>query len=290
MTMFRVLSEEEVKNVVRWKAPDHTGQALPVANTRQVAVRHEPPANTEVRPVHQPANQPALSGAARSRADQSVSRAVTGEDGEVSASAAPVAFAYRNQSGQHLNENIDSMSTATVALPNASADMLQASYDEGYARGFAEGNAELHQQSIKQLHTVLDSMNRAVSDYNDVALEQEVLAMSLKIAGLLVQREIESDPVAMQQLVHLGLQQLPVSAVDSKCVHLHPMDANRVRQLSGTGSGISIVDDPSLDHGQCRIEAGASVVHAGLDNWLSAMASQLGLSNQSELTIPKTID
>ncbi len=34
--MFRVLSEDESKNVVRWQAPDLKG-SVPVANTRQVA-------------------------------------------------------------------------------------------------------------------------------------------------------------------------------------------------------------------------------------------------------------
>ena len=41
--MFRVLSEEEAKSVVRWKAPDIGGNPLAMANTRQIVKPQKAP-------------------------------------------------------------------------------------------------------------------------------------------------------------------------------------------------------------------------------------------------------
>jgi flagellar biosynthesis/type III secretory pathway protein FliH len=171
----------------------------------------------------------------------------------------------------------DSQSTANISLPNPSADMLQASYDDGYAKGFAEGNAALHQQSVKELQSIIDGISLSASDYRNEALEQEVLAMSLKIAGLLVRHGIDVDKNALYQLVCLGLEQLPSMTSDAKRVHLHPLDANVVRELLEHNANVQVKDDIALERGQCRIESGASVVHAGIDDWLNSLAKQLGL-------------
>lgn len=264
MIMFRVLSEEEARKVVRWKAPDIGNN---VADTLQIAKPVKSQTEEAITPVFR--SQPVSPDDGTESATRRVPESVSVEDPVYK----PAVRTYKPLRPGHAAKP----ATTDIQLANPSAEMLKASYDDGYARGYAEGNAALHQQSVKELKTVFNALSARVNDFENASLEQEVLAMSLKIAELLVQREISIDVSAMQKFVQLGLQQLPATASGPALVYLHPLDANVVRESIDYGKEVRIVDDTALERGQCRIEAGASVVHAGVDDWLYSMAAQMGL-------------
>lgn len=276
--MFRVLSDEEAKRVVRWKAPDIGNNPLSVVNTQQIVRPAKSPPDMPMTPIlhNKPVDDAPVSSAQSAPAIQ---KAVSVDES-----------VYKPTTARVINSGDDSRTTANLALSNPSADMLQASYDDGYSRGYAEGNAALHQQSLKELQSIVTALTHSASEYRNEALENEVLAMSLKIAGLLVHREIEVDRNALCQLVRLGLEQLPAMTADTKRVYLHPLDAHVVRELLDQNTNVQIVDDAGLDRGQCRIEAGASVVHAGVDDWLTVLAGQLGLAEYAQPTDTSSVD
>jgi flagellar biosynthesis/type III secretory pathway protein FliH len=269
--MFRVLSEEEARKVVRWKAPDIGNN---VADTMQIAKPAKTQTEETVTPVFR--SQPSSSEAGTDTTTRRTPKSVSVEEPVYK----PAARTYKPILPGHAAKP----ATTDIQLANPSAEMLKASYDDGYARGYAEGNAALHQQSVKELKTIVSALSERVNDFENASLEQEVLAMSLKIAELLVQREISIDMNVMQKFVQLGLQQLPATASGPAFVYLHPLDANVVRESIDYGKEVRIVDDTALDRGQCRIEAGASVVHAGVDDWLYSMAAQMGLVTEATIT------
>lgn len=269
--MFRVLSEEEARSVVRWKAPD-IGNS--VVDTPQVAKPAKTQKEQTITPVFR--NQAEVPEAGADSAQQRLPESVSVED--------PVYKPSGKTYKPLLSERTAKPATTNIQLANPSAEMLQASYDDGYARGYAEGNAALHQQSVKEIKNVVSALSARVEEFKNVSLEEEVVAMSLKIAELLLQREISTDASTMQKFVQLGLQQLPSTASGPAVVYLHPLDANVVRESVGQGHDVRIVDDTRLDRGQCRIESGASVVHAGVDDWLYSMAAQLGLATEAATT------
>lgn len=270
--MFRVLSDEEARSVVRWKAPDIGNN---VADTLQIAKPAKTLKEETITPVFR--KQPEAAEVTAESAERRFPESVSVEDPVYK----PAAKTYK----PILAERSAKPATTDIQLANPSAEMLQASYDDGYARGYAEGNAALHQQSVKEMKTIVNALSERVNDFKNASLEEEVLAMSLKIAELLLQREISTDAGAMKKFVQLGLQQLPSTASGPAFVYLHPLDANVVRDTIDDGHDVRIVDDTRLDRGQCRIEAGASVVHAGLDDWLYSMAAQLGLATDAAPTV-----
>lgn len=273
--MFRVLSEDEARKAIRWQAPELGKGNRQVADTRQV-----------VSSVAQPANQNLPKRQIRPQLTKSAPKTHTSAP-ELQASF-PIAASSVNTAAEAPNP--DAASTANISLSNPSADMLQSSYDEGYtrgleeghARGYAEGNAALHQQAVVRLNGVIAALEQARPATSDSEIEQEVTALSLEIARVLLKREIKVDVEALGRLVHLGLEQLPGSQEQMRQVRLHPLDALAIRELLIDTDKLEVVDDSTLAQGDCVVECASSVVHAGVDNWMDTMASQLGLSPISD--------
>lgn len=259
--MFRVLSEDEARRVTRWQAPELKGP-VPIANTRQVAtpVRlGESLAGRGKSMTDREGGQSGLTSGSELHSSESMSHGSVGSDQGTSAGG--------------------ESRTAGIPMPGQSADMLQSSYDEGYACGFAEGNAQLHQQSVQQLQALVETLGKPALQVPDAELEQEVLALSLGIARLVLGRELEVDEAALSSLVRRGIAQLPNAGNSEVQVHLHPLDAGMMSEVTQLPDNVDIVEDGSLDRSDCRIVSGASTVHSGMDDWLAIIAAELGMTS-----------
>lgn len=269
--MFRVLSEEEARKAVRWRAPELNKAGVQIADTRQVVSSLKQPTQQDIDTLL--AQSPQIRSAPpihTSAPELQASHGTAASSASITASEVEAAMVAV---------------TANVPLPNPSADMLQTSYDEGHsrgweegqARGFAEGNAALHQQSVTRLNGVITALNQTRVNSDDSALEQEVLELSLEIARVLLRREVCVEPEALVTLVKQGLQQLPSSNDVMRHVRLHPLDAKVIRELLIDTENLEVIDDPELNQGDCIVDSASSVVHAGIDHWLENIAAQLGI-------------
>ena len=242
--MFRVLSEEEAGKVTRWKAPELDISTAARAKTTEWTSPIIPAVDKPQRTASAESLKPLLDPETASSALRSLA-----------ASSAP---------------------PANLSVANPSVDIVQTSYDDGYAKGYSEGNAALHQQAVKELHNVINAIRQSGGNSQDYSLHQEVVGLSIDIARILLAREVQVDSDAMLQLVRAGLEQLPSMASGSSRVHLHPLDANVVRD-SIELSDVQIVDDLALKRGNCRITTNTSTLECGIDQWLEGVARQLGI-------------
>ncbi|MGQ7848475.1 FliH/SctL family protein [Granulosicoccus sp. 3-233] len=260
--MFRVLSEDEAKQVTRWHAPELKG-SVPVANTRQIAT---PVRLGETMPGR--AAPPAHGAGAQLQSSVSALHSSDGQDrldqGIGSAGMAP-----------------EHATTTSMPMAGQSADMLQASYDEGYTSGYAEGNAQLHQQSVQQLQAMIDTLGKPALKVPDAELEQEVMALSLEIARLVLGRELQMDNETLASLVRRGIEQLPNAGKANVQVHLNPLDAAMLEEVAQLPDNVDIVVDGAVKRSDCRIVSGASTVHGGLDDWLAIVGAELGVTSHT---------
>jgi len=164
-------------------------------------------------------------------------------------------------------------------VPAVSADMLQASYDEGYAKGCSDTREALEENYVKELKTVIAALKAATVRHKDAGLEQEVLALTLDVAKLVIRREMNFDEKLILSIISAGLDQLPGGSDSSACVNLNPFDAAIVRRHIIEEDTFRVVDDPELERGGCRIDYGKSVVNCGIDDWLALVSAQLGLTS-----------
>ncbi len=267
MTLFRVLSEAESKKVTRWQAPDLGTDTSKVAKTRQQANPRQS-ANDDI------GMQSLLGGLELKRGAVPIPsvapRLQTINPIDVLASHMS---AQASRAGQQAD--------ASQVGAAASAQMVQSSYDEGYGKGFAAGSTALHQQAVQELTLVINALGSVNSRQDDSELEDELVKMAVDIARLVIQKEISIDQTIIHDIVRTGLEQLPGNPESSTCVNLHPADAIIVRDNMRPDAGVTIIEDISLERGACHIESGASIVKAGVNDWLLNISEQLGLNPKS---------
>lgn len=254
--MFRVLSAEEAEKAVRWKAPDVSTSASHIIHVKTPA---------------SPLSLNSLQAEALSSQSQA---AVNNTTLVTSAPALQAAQTLEKVAGPE-----------TTALDQPSVGMMQSSYDEGYSQGYAEGTKALMESHVAELATLISSIRRETETVEQGPVEKEVYALSIDIARVLLQREIELVPDTLVQLVKSGLEQLPSASGGVKQVYLNPIDVEIVRRELGHLPELALVPDDRLERGECKLQSQSSTVYSGVENWLETMAVELGL-----LSSPSTPD
>jgi len=161
-------------------------------------------------------------------------------------------------------------------------------WEHGVAEGRAAGNAAiqsaqqqlLDQQSLQvaRLAAILDLLARPLLEL-DASVHQQLGALAGAIARQLVRRELRIHPEQIIAVIRETLVLLPASAREVR-IHLHPEDAALVRErLSEPGAerAWSLIEDPVVGRGGCRITSEYSTIDAQVESRLgAAIATALG--------------
>jgi flagellar assembly protein FliH len=160
----------------------------------------------------------------------------------------------------------------------------QEAYSKGHAAGLAAARAE-SQQALNQLKTQvanIDKMLGAISQpFKDLdsQVEEQLVQLAVTIARQLVRRELRMDPAQVIAIVRESVALLPAATRDVR-VHLHPEDANVVREKLATPSADrawTIVEDPVMTRGGCRVTTDTASIDSRLETRIqSIMAAILG--------------
>ena len=247
MTLFRVLTEEESRSVKRWQAP-----ALSSAEAT-VKVASQPSSRQSTVPENANETDAEDDSHDEFRSDVEPDNSVEADE-----------------------ENIESTSLEetpinVAAAANISAEMLQSSYDEGFSAGFAEGNAAAYESDNQGLSKILKSLSEQ-EVLRDETLLEDIIELVKVTTGLILNQEIKTDATLIKDWVVEGLARLP-SATAASIVRMHPLDADRVKQLVDQDLAIRIVEDNTLNRGDCHIEVGASSVRTGVYEQICRLTS-----------------
>ena len=238
MTLFRVLTEEESRSVKRWQAPSLSSAEA------TLKVASQPSSRQSTMPEN--ANE---------------------TDAEDDSHDAIRSDVEPDSSVKADEENTESVSLEetpmnVAAAANISAEMLQSSYDEGFSAGFAEGNAAAYETDNQGLSKILKSLSEQEVLRDETILE-DIIELVKVTTGLVLNQEIKTDASLIKDWVIEGLARLPATTAASM-VRMHPLDADRVKQLVDPDLAIRIVEDKKLNRGDCHIEVGASSVRTGV--------------------------
>jgi flagellar assembly protein FliH len=150
----------------------------------------------------------------------------------------------------------------------------------GYAAGMARAQSEMQSRlqevdaRVRRLDEVLQHLAQPLKAL-DADVERQLLQLALTVGQQLARRELQLDPSQVVAIVRQCLEQLPVNARDVR-VHLHPQDAECVRERLATPGGErawSLVDDPTLARGGCVVRSEHSQIDARLQSRLAALAA-----------------
>jgi flagellar assembly protein FliH len=165
-------------------------------------------------------------------------------------------------------------------------DVERRAYEEAYAQGRREGLESARIEGDKQIAQLkaqvarLDALCAALTQPLkdlDAQVENELTHLALTIARQLVRRELRIDPAQVIAVIRETVALLPASARGVR-VHLHPEDAAVVRDKLAepvAERAWSIVEDPVMTRGGCRVTTETAQIDARLETRLNTVITTL---------------
>ncbi|GAB3449520.1 flagellar assembly protein H [Massilia solisilvae] len=157
----------------------------------------------------------------------------------------------------------------------------RAGHAEGMAAGLAQGTEQAREQAsaqfeqaAKPVEAMLRSLKKLRADLK-AAQRKEVVDLVGKIARQVIRAELALQPVQLLALVDEALAAMPPTR-DAVEVFLNPEELKRVTELDPKrAKKWSLMADPSLEPGECRVRAGDHEVDAGCQGRLAACMEQV---------------
>lgn len=164
-----------------------------------------------------------------------------------------------------------------LGLDQGRADGITQGQAEGLQRGMEEGRA-LALEQFEQLARPVDAMLAGLKDLKNelrAAQRNEVVELVGKIARQVIRAELALQPVQLLTLVEEALAVMPPSR-DEVEVFLNPEELRRVMELDPKRARQwTLLPDPALEPGECRVRAGDHEADAGCQGRLAAVMEQV---------------
>ena len=153
---------------------------------------------------------------------------------------------------------------------------------EGFQQGFGEGSKKGYEENVHLLQvqaTTLVSLLESLSEpfkVLDEAVEKQLVSLVIAIATQIIRREIKLDPGQIIAVVRETIDVLPLAS-QKISLKLHPDDAKLVRSalvLEMTPHW-SLVEDPLITRGGCKVDTEVSHVDATVEHRLTAVITSM---------------
>ncbi|WP_292044247.1 flagellar assembly protein FliH [Massilia sp. UBA6681] len=164
-----------------------------------------------------------------------------------------------------------------AGLDQGRADGFPVGQSEGLQRGVEEGRAMALAQFdelSKPIDAMLKGLKKLKTDMR-AAQRKEVVDLVGKIARQVIRAELALQPVQLLALVEEALSVMPPSR-DAVEVFLNPEELRRVLELDPKrAKKWTLLPDPALEPGECRVRSGDNEVDAGCQGRLTAVMDQV---------------
>ncbi len=164
-----------------------------------------------------------------------------------------------------------------AGLDQGRADGFPVGQSEGLQRGVEEGRAMAmaeFEQLAKPVDAMLKGLKKLKTDMR-AAQRKEVVDLVGKIARQVIRAELALQPVQLLALVEEALSVMPPSR-DQVEVFLNPEELRRVLELDPKrAKKWTLLPDPALEPGECRVRSGDNEVDAGCQGRLGAVMDQV---------------
>jgi flagellar assembly protein FliH len=140
------------------------------------------------------------------------------------------------------------------------------------AAGYAAAQAAMQHDFEQKADAEQQRMLKAIADFEKSQkvyfsrVEAEVVQLALAIAGKILHREAQVDPMLLSAIVHLALGQLKEGS--SATIRVRPEQANQWRaHIAALAINLDtkIVEDTDLERGDCVLETELGTVNFSLD-------------------------
>lgn len=165
------------------------------------------------------------------------------------------------------------------AFAQGKADGFQEGYNQGYEAGSKKGYEEKTEQLNAKAVEFVRLMGALSEPFKtlDEEVEKELVKLCIGMASQIIRREIKMDAGQVIAAVREAINILPLSS-QKVSLFLHPEDAELVRSvltLDDSSSAWTIVEDPLITRGGCKIDTDVSHVNATIESRLAAVVANI---------------
>jgi flagellar assembly protein FliH len=164
-----------------------------------------------------------------------------------------------------------------AGLEQGRAEGYPLGHAEGVVRGLDDGRlqAQAHFDALAApVDALLENLKKLEADFR-TAQRSEVVDLVGKIARQVIRAELALQPVQMLALVDEALAAMPPTREQVE-VFLNPEELKRITELDPKrAKQWTLLADPALDPGECRVKAGDHEVDAGCQGRLAAVMEQV---------------
>jgi flagellar assembly protein FliH len=152
-------------------------------------------------------------------------------------------------------------------------------YDEAFQQGRSEGVAA-GQEEVRQRAARFDALLTRLSgpfEELDETVEKHLVELAMTVVQQLFRRELRQDPGHVVGVVREAIHLLPVASRNVQ-VRLHPEDAGFVRESLPRSEGErawTIVEDPMIERGGCKVTTDQSQIDAQAESRLRAVIASI---------------
>jgi flagellar assembly protein FliH len=161
---------------------------------------------------------------------------------------------------------------------------------EAFAKGYEAGERAGAEAGAKRAEAMLRRLAQTLDELADVRrdmirqTERQMVQLALAIAKRVVRREVTIDGDLTLTMARVALERLGDST--SVTVHLHPDEFEATaagRDTLQAGSRVTVVADPGVSRGGCRVESDFGYVDASVDAQFQELARALLVDEGQEV-------
>lgn len=151
-------------------------------------------------------------------------------------------------------------------ISNILESIRKEAYTKGMQEGFAVGmtKAKEYAEKEQQHFLLIASTFTQALEAVDQQIEEDILALALNMAKLMLKQKINIDPTVILPVVRDAIHYLPNVQKPARII-VHQEDARLLRDTLGeelTEQGWQIQEDHNIERGGCLVETGENQIDA----------------------------
>jgi flagellar assembly protein FliH len=167
---------------------------------------------------------------------------------------------------------VEAAKRRAAEITSESDQIARKAYDEGYEKGFAQGQADSAGTAVRLVEEMGVLGER---------LSAEAARLAIAISSTVIGEQVKVDPDFVRTIARRAFEQSIVG--DAVTVFVNPEDEPtlqgykaELRRLSG-GAGVAIEANPAIARGGCLLKTEFGEVDASIDAFVDAIRVRLGV-------------
>jgi flagellar assembly protein FliH len=155
----------------------------------------------------------------------------------------------------------------------------QQAYKQGYDAGYANGAAKAAAEAAR-LAALTECLHQEMTGLEQRVAE-DLVRLALALARSLVRESLKVHPELIEAIVRESVRDVPPFGQGTR-LRLHPEDAGLIGAHIGIeiGAEWTIVEDPAISRGGCRVEASACEIDATLETRWQKLCAALAQDHE----------